>query len=271
MRYSKTVLNKGFSAAFIAFIGISSAFFFCVACVVRICTAPFDQRRIVSNVFSAFWASVYTWVMPPWSVKIVGREKLDIRKNYVFVSNHQSQLDILVLYRLLFPYRWVSKDSVFRLPFIGWNMALNNGDIKLKRGDKDSIKNMMAQCEALLRQNISIFFFPEGTRSKDGCIGRFKPGAFILAKNAGVDIQPIAISKTNKALPKYALTFHGHTKMTVKVLDTIPFSRFRDMAPEKIADRTRTLIAGHVAPVTGNQVKTTKFTENYEVHKEHEV
>ena len=246
MSYSKTVLNKIFSAAFIVFIGISSAFFFCMACVLRICTVPFDPRRILSNLFSAFWASVYTWVMPSWSVKIVGRDKIDLRKNYVFVSNHQSQLDILVLYRLLFPYRWVSKASVFRLPFIGWNMALNNGDIRLKRGDKDSVKVMMARCEALLRQNISIFFFPEGTRSKDGRIGKFKPGAFVLAKNTGVDIQPIALSNTNKALPKYSLTFHGHTKMTVKILDTIPFSRFRDMAPEQIADMTRSLIAGHV-------------------------
>ena len=247
MSYSKTVLNQVFSAVFMAFICITSALFFCVACVLRICTAPFDSRRIVSNVFSAFWASVYTWVMPPWSVKVVGRQKLDMQKNYVFVSNHQSQLDILVLYRLLFPYRWVSKISVFRLPFVGWNMALNNGDIKLKRGDKDSIKAMMAECESLLRQNISIFFFPEGTRSKDGRIGRFKPGAFLLAKKTGVDIQPIVILNTNKALPKYALTFQGNTQMTVKVLDTIPFSRFKDMAPEEIADMTRTLIADHVA------------------------
>nr|WP_319493111.1 lysophospholipid acyltransferase family protein [uncultured Desulfobacter sp.] len=246
MSYSKTLLNKIFSAVLISFIGVSSVLFFCVACVLRFCTAPFDPRRIVSNVFSAFWASVYIWAMPPWSVKIIGREKLDIRKNYVFVSNHQSQLDILVLYRLLFPYRWVSKDAVFRLPFIGWNMALNNGDIKLKRGDKDSIKAMMAECEALLKKKISIFFFPEGTRSKDGCIGRFKPGAFILAKNTGVDIQPIAISNTNKALPKYSLTFQGHTEMTVKVLDAIPFSRFKDMDPGKIAEMTRNFIAGHV-------------------------
>ncbi|MDD4272637.1 MAG: lysophospholipid acyltransferase family protein [Desulfobacter postgatei] len=246
MSYSKTQLNKVFSAVFIVFIGISSAFFFCVACVLRICTAPFDPRRIVSNVFSAFWASVYTWAMPYWFVKIVGREKLDIRKNYVFVSNHQSQLDILVLYRLLFPYRWVSKSSVFRLPFIGWNMAFNNGDIKLKRGDKESIKAMMAECEDLLRRNISIFFFPEGTRSKDGHIGRFKPGAFILAKNTGVDIQPIAISNTNKALPKHSLTFQGHTEMTVKVLDTIPFSQFSDMAPDNIAAMVRSLISEYV-------------------------
>ena len=240
------ILNKAFSAGLIGFIGLTSALFFCIACVLRICTAPFDKRRIVPNVFSAFWASVYTWVMPPWSVKIVGREKLDMKKNYLFVSNHQSQMDILVLYRLLFPYRWVSKDSVFKLPFIGWNMALNNGDIKLKRGNKDSVRAMMASCEQLLKSNVSIFFFPEGTRSKTGILGPFKTGAFTLALNTGTDIQPIAINNTIKALPKYSLTFHGHTEMEVKVLDTIPFSCFKDMSAEQVAQMTRELIAPHV-------------------------
>ncbi len=246
MSYSTNILNKAFSGVFISFIGITSAVFFCIACILRICTAPFDRRRVVSNVFSAFWASVYTWVMPPWSVKIIGREKLDVRKNYLFVSNHQSQMDILVLYRLLFPYRWVSKDSVFKLPFIGWNMALNNGDIKLKRGNKDSVKSMMARCEFLLKRNISIFFFPEGTRSKTGRLGPFKTGAFALALRTGTDIQPIAINNTIKALPKYSLTFQGHTQMEVKILDVIPFSRFKDMPVEQVAQMTRDIIIPHV-------------------------
>lgn len=131
----KRFFYKLFSILYIGFIGISSALFFCMAIVLRLITAAFDRRRVITNVFSAFWASVYTWCMPAWSVRIRGREKLSLAKNYVFVSNHQSQLDILVLYRLLFPYRWVSKTAVFRLPFIGWNMHLN-GDIPLKRGIK---------------------------------------------------------------------------------------------------------------------------------------
>ena len=151
--------------------------------------------------FSAFWGSVYTWVMPPWSVKIVGREKLDMKKNYLFVSNHQSQMDILVLYRLLFPYRWVSKDSVFKLPFIGWNMALNNGDIKLKRGNKDSVRAMMASCEQLLKSNVSIFFFPEGTRSKTGILGPFKTGAFTLALNTEPISSPLPSTTPSKRCP----------------------------------------------------------------------
>ncbi len=239
------MLNKVFSAAFIGFMGISSALFFCMALVIRLITAPFDPRRITTNVFSAFWASVYTWCMPSWVVSIVDRHKLSLDKNYVMVSNHQSQLDILVLYRLLFPYRWVSKVAVFRLPFIGWNMRLN-GDIMLRRGDKASIAAMMDRCEALLKQKISIFFFPEGTRSEDGRLRPFKPGAFILAKNARVPIQPIVLNHTRNALPKYSLIIQGRHEMEVKVLDEVPYERFKDMEPLEIADMVRRIIGAHV-------------------------
>lgn len=239
------MVHKVFSAAFIGFIGISSSLFFCLALVIRLITAPIDPRRIATNVFSAFWASVYTWCMPSWAVRIVGRHKLSLDKNYVLVSNHQSQLDILVLYRLLFPYRWVSKTAVFKLPFIGWNMILN-GDIRLKRGDKESIAAMMDQCQALLGKNISIFFFPEGTRSPDGRLGPFKPGAFVLAKNAKIPIQPIVLNHTRNALPKHSLTIRGRHEMEVRVLDELPYERFKDMAPLEIADLVRDIIGAHV-------------------------
>ncbi|MCG8633705.1 MAG: 1-acyl-sn-glycerol-3-phosphate acyltransferase [Desulfobacterales bacterium] len=245
MCFRVTLLNKVFSIVYIGFISISSALFFCIACVIRLVTALFDRRRIITNTFSAFWASVYIWCMPAWSVKIIDRHKLSLKKNYVLVSNHQSQVDILVLYRLLFPYRWVSKAAVFNLPFIGWNMVLN-GDIKLKRGDSESIALMMDRCESLLKKNISVFFFPEGTRSRDGRVGPFKPGAFILAKNAGVPIQPVVINHTRDALPKHSLTIGRQKQMEVKILDEIPVSEFGTMAPEEIAEMVRSKIVAHV-------------------------
>lgn len=234
-----------FSCLYILFFGVTSVLFFCVACIVRLATAPFDRRRIITNQFSAFWASVYIWCMPAWSVKIIDRHKLSIKKNYVMVSNHQSQLDILVLYRLFYPYRWVSKAEVFRLPFIGWNMVLN-GDVKLKRGDSESINSMMADCEALLKQKISVFFFPEGTRSRDGRLKTFKPGAFILAKKTGVSIQPIVLNHTKDALPKHSLLIRNNQCMEVRVLDEIPFSRFKNMEANEIALMVRKVIAPHV-------------------------
>lgn len=237
--------NYIFPFFFIAFMGISSAVFFCVACLIRLVTAPFDRRRIISNLFSSFWASCYTWCMPLWSVKIIGRHKLDMKKNYVMVSNHQSQLDILVLFRLFFPFRWVSKAGVFKLPFLGWNMVLN-GYIKLRRRDKESIKTMMQACEDLLKQNISVFFFPEGTRSKDGLLRPFKPGAFILAKKTRVPILPVVLNHTKDALPKHSLRIQGEHCMEVTVLDEIPVSVFENMTVDEISGMVRHQIASHV-------------------------
>lgn len=182
---------------------------------------------------------------------------MDMKKSYVIVSNHQSQLDILVAFRLFFPFRWISKAEVFLLPFIGWNMILN-GHVKLKRGDKDSIRQMIDQCERLLDQNISIMLFPEGTRSKTGIVKPFKPGAFILAKKMKKPILPMVINNTKDALPKHSIMLQGKHRMEVKVLDEIPVSTFEHMAVDDIAAMVQRMIASHVKEhITQKQKKYT--------------
>lgn len=238
-----------FSYAYIAFVGLHSAVMFPFACLLRLATHFFDKRLVVINLFTSFWASTYLWCMPIWSVKLRGRQKMDMKKSYIIVSNHQSQLDILMAYRLFFPFRWISKAEVFNLPFIGWNMILN-GHVKLKRGDKESIRKMMDQCEGLLKRNISIMLFPEGTRSKTGQVKPFKPGAFILAKKMKKPILPLVINNTKDALPKHSLLVRRH-QMEIRVLDEIPFSTFQHMEIDEIAGMVRQLICSHVAADTG--------------------
>jgi 1-acyl-sn-glycerol-3-phosphate acyltransferase len=89
-------------------------------------------------------------------------------------------LDILVLFRIYKHFKWVSKIENFRLPCIGWNMRLNRY-IPLRRGDRESVRQMMDACETTLRAGSSIMMFPEGTRSKNGVLQPFKTGAFELA------------------------------------------------------------------------------------------
>ncbi|MCF6249543.1 MAG: 1-acyl-sn-glycerol-3-phosphate acyltransferase, partial [Desulfobacula sp.] len=195
--------------------------------------------------FTSFWASLYTWCVPSWSVRIFNRNKMNPAKNYVIVANHQSQLDILVLYRLFFPFRWISKAAVFNLPFIGWNMFLN-GYIRLKRKDKGSVQKMMTQCETLLKKNISIMIFPEGTRSKTGLLKPFKHGAFILAKKTGTPILPLVINNTKDALPKHSIRIRGEILMTVTVLDEIAYTYFKDLEIEEIVTMVQEKISSHV-------------------------
>jgi len=239
------MLNRLVAIIFLTYMAVTSALFFVLALVIWLATRAFDRRLVVLHQFTSFWACLYLWSMPSWSLRIAGRDKLRRRAQYIIVSNHQSTLDILVAFRLFFPFKWVSKAEVFRLPFIGWNMALN-GYVKLKRGDKASIQKMMAACERLLRQGCSVYFFPEGTRSPTGALKPFKPGAFILAHKMKLPILPVTIHGTKDALPKHSLNFHGRHHSRMEVRDETPYEAFADQTATETAEMLRRLIARHL-------------------------
>lgn len=236
--------NRIFSYFFIAFIGLTSAFFFLVAILIFLVTGLFDRRGVILHLFSSFWASLYLWCMPLVSVQIRGRKKLNWKKRYIIVSNHQSQLDILAAFGLFFPFKWVSKAEVFRLPFIGWNMILNRY-IKLRRGDRSSVARMMRSCTQALRKGCSLYFFPEGTRSRTGELKPFKPGAFILAKETQTPVLPVVIEGTRDVLPKNSLVLNSRKAIRVCVLDEVPVSALKDRTPEEIAHAVRKTIGIH--------------------------
>ena len=234
--------RRVYSTAFWAFLASSSIALFPVAVVVWAVTLPFDRRKVLLHQFTCFWGSLYTWTNPLWPVSIVGREKIERGETYVMVANHLSLLDILVLFRLFRHYKWVSKIENFRIPFIGWNMRLNRY-IELRRGDRDSVVRMMADCERTLRSGSSILMFPEGTRSRDGALQAFKPGAFELALRTQTPILPIVIEGTSNALPKRGFVLRGHHPIRVRVLDPIPAESFAHMSAKELAEQTRALYA----------------------------
>jgi len=211
------------------------------ALLIWLSTVLFDKRLYILHLFTSFWASVYTWVVPAWSISIRGRQYIQNR-TYIIVSNHQSLLDIIVAFRIFFHFKWVSKSEVFNIPFIGWNMKLNRY-IKLVRGDKGSTLEMFKQCNQAIEKGSSIYIFPEGTRSKTGKLKPFKPGAFILAKENKLPILPIVINGTKDALPKKSLSFNGYHKIVVKILKEIPYEVFQDLTADETTNMVRDSIA----------------------------
>ena len=230
---------------FWAFLVLSSIALFPIAVLVFAVTAPFDPRRRLLHLFTCFWASLYTWLNPAWPVRIDGREKIQRDQTYVMVANHLSLLDILVLFRLFTHYKWVSKIENFRIPFIGWNMALNRY-VKLRRGDRSSVVQMMKACRETLAQGNSIMMFPEGTRSPDGRMRAFKTGAFELALDCQRPILPIVIRGTSDALPKRGFVLQGRHPILVRVLDPLPYEAFAGESAEALTQRVRALIAAQV-------------------------
>jgi 1-acyl-sn-glycerol-3-phosphate acyltransferase len=208
-------------------------------------TLPFDRRKVILHRLTCFWASLYTWLNPAWRVKVVGREKIDPNETYVMVANHQSLLDIFVLFRLFRHFKWVSKVENFRLPCIGWNMHLN-GYIQLKRGDRSSIAVMLRTCRENLAAGNSIMMFPEGTRSRTGKLRGFKTGAFNLAQDAKRPVLPIVVHGTASALPKRGVILQGRHRIVIEVLDPITYTTFAEEDAEDLMLRVRELIGEHL-------------------------
>src|SRR5262249_20574043 len=155
------------SIFFWSYFVLSSAILFAIALPLWLLTLPFDWNGRLLHLYSCAWAAHYLYVNPLWRVTVEKRAKVDRSRAFVIVSNHQSFADILVLYATYLPFKWVSKSSVFWVPFIGWHMVLNRY-VPLKRGDKASIEKMAGRCRAWLQRGVSVLIFPEGTRSKDG-------------------------------------------------------------------------------------------------------
>lgn len=242
----KRVFYRFVAILLIVFVFTSSFFLFPVALMIWLVTMPFDRRLAALHQFTCFWASLYIWVFPPWSVTVIGREKIDPAKTYVIVSNHQSMVDILAAFTLFAHFKWVSKAELFRIPLIGWNMYLNRY-VRLERGRNRSIRKMYSACEHHLNQGSSVFLFPEGTRSPTGKMRAFKEGAFVLAKRLNVPLLPLVINGSKNALPKNSLNFHGRTNVHLEVLDEVAPETFADMSTSELTDHVRELIRSRVA------------------------
>jgi 1-acyl-sn-glycerol-3-phosphate acyltransferase len=178
----------------------SCAVLFWPALGLFLATFPFDRRLRLLHRFTSAWGGHYLSRAPLAGVTVEGRENVPAGA-CVFVSNHQSMVDILAVFATGLDYKWVSKVENFYAPFIGWTMVLNRY-IPLRRGHLPSILRMFRRCEAALAAGDSIFVFPEGTRSPDGNLQRFFRGAFVLGARNRVPVVPVVIDGTAEILGK---------------------------------------------------------------------
>jgi 1-acyl-sn-glycerol-3-phosphate acyltransferase len=163
-------------------------------------TAPFDRNRAVPGRFLRLVGVALSKTFPPWRLRVEGRWP-ERKGPFVVLANHQSILDILLLSRLPREMKWVAKEELFRIPWVGWMLRMS-GDIPIRRGDAESGGEALARAREYLARGMSVMIFPEGTRSRTGQLLPFKSGAFRLALEAGVPILPIAVHGTARGMPK---------------------------------------------------------------------
>jgi len=213
---------------------------FAIDFIIWLLTFWWDKRTWILHRYSIFWALIFVWANPLWRIDIRGRKNINRKKTYVIISNHQSALDIVILYRLFTHFKWIAKRELFKVPFIGWNLTLNR-HVAIDRNSSRSAVQMMQKATAHIKQGSSILIFPEGTRSQDGAIRRFKDGAFIIAKKAEVAILPVVINGTLETLPKNGMV-GGRQIFDIRVLPEIPYESFKDKSPADIAKEMHQLL-----------------------------
>jgi len=152
------------------------------------------------------------------SVTIEGLEHVPRDQPYLFLANHQSIYDIPVLFwHLPFQLRILAKASLGQVPFLGWHLR-RSGHVLVDRSNPGN--STMLQIKELMRQKVSMVVFPEGTRSADGTVARFRGGIVLLAIEAGLPIVPVSLDGTRHVMLKGRLmTCPGHVR--VKVLPVI--------------------------------------------------
>ncbi len=135
------------------------------------------------------------------SVRVEGWENIEAGRAYIFCANHLSLIDTPVVFgKLPIEFRILAKKSLFRIPFLGWHLR-RSGHFPVDRENPRAAMRSLEQAAQKMRSGASLFFFPEGGRSRDGRLLPFKAGPFLLAIKAGVPVVPVAIRGTREVLP----------------------------------------------------------------------
>jgi 1-acyl-sn-glycerol-3-phosphate acyltransferase len=138
-------------------------------------------------------------------VRVAGLENVLMNRPQIFMVNHQSDFDILiVLAHIPGQFRWIVKKELFKIPVFGKAMK-SAGYIEIDRQNHERAMKSLEEAAQKIREGKSVVTFPEGTRSKDGKIKPFKQGIFHLAIRAGVPIVPISIIGAHEIMPKRSL------------------------------------------------------------------
>lgn len=174
------------------------------------------------------------------SIDIKGLEKLDKRKNYIFIANHLSVFDIPVLYAYLpFKIGFIAKKELFKIPLFG-RIMLSSNSLPVDRGSARQARISIDKAiENINKNRTSIVIFPEGTRSSTGEIGPFKQASFTLPIESKLEIVPIALSGGERILKKNSLMINPGK---IKGIISDPITIKNDELKSELSNKVRHII-----------------------------
>ncbi len=181
--------------------------------VFTVCTVFWKNAEFVHKV-QQFWSRSFFWLMF-LPVSVDGQEHIVPGQSYVFVANHQSMFDVWLVYGWLpVIFKWLMKAELRKVPFVGTGCKAA-GHIFIDRRNTKAAMESLKEVEKQLVNGVCTVIFPEGTRSLNGEVGRFKRGAFQIAWDLGLPVIPLSLDGCYEVLPKgkpfvYRAPVHMH-------------------------------------------------------------
>ncbi len=225
--------------------------FFLIPCI-SVYTLVLGALSIGSSVFRGTGdfahrcARAWSWLILATTgvqVTVDGRQHLPRDGACVFVANHQSIYDIpIVFWTLPYQLRIIAKDSLLGFPVLGAHLA-RSGHVLVDR--RSSGTRVLARITGLMERGVSLMVFPEGTRSRDGTVGRFRGGVFLPAIQAGLSIVPVSLSGSRHVMKKGRLmTCPGRVHLTVHAMISTESLGVADA--RSLASRVHAIVAAAV-------------------------
>jgi 1-acyl-sn-glycerol-3-phosphate acyltransferase len=230
--------------------------------IVLLFTLPFDKDRKIVSYFVKFFCRLF------YILNFVQRNNFDFNnlkppkkgERRIYALNHASMFDVILMNSLPGPTKSIMKESYLKIPVIGW-IALLTGTIILPE-DNDGINRMSVYMKIMekLERGTPIVIYPEGTKSKDGKIGKFYHGTFKLALDTKADIVPVVFDTWNVIRPdKFWIR---DVNVTIKVLDTIKYDTIKDMNYKEISKMVRIKLLEGLIDVRDKRRQNKKYYRN---------
>lgn len=178
-----------------------------ITCVIVIVGTLLGLGRPIGYYVPHIWARIFC-ILSLVKVEVRGGNDMQKGQSYVFVANHQGAYDIFAIYGYLgHNFRWMMKKSLGKIPLVGYTCKVS-GHIFVDNSSPKAVKETMENAEKQLSGGMSVVVFPEGSRSRNGRLQRFKRGAYMLATEFNLPVVPITIDGAYDVMPRTAVLPH---------------------------------------------------------------
>lgn len=183
--------------------------------ILTIIASMLGGARFFGYYLPHYWAKFMCWISLV-RVKVKGADNISKGRSYVFVANHQGAYDIFAIYGWLgHNFKWMMKKSLERIPLVGYSCKVS-GHIFVDNSSPSAVRDTMQKAERQLAGGMSVVVFPEGSRTRDGKLHRFKRGAYVLATEFSLPVVPVTIDGAYDVLQRSGLLPHwGSITLTI--------------------------------------------------------